>query len=83
MSLADDLAPDPRPLTGLLEGVVHRIDGDGLHVRLTSGPQRFVHGPCRWSAPEGAGTPPAGTRCLVARSDARRWWVVAFDRWPA
>lgn len=26
--------------------------------------------------------PPPGTRCLVVRSDARRWWVIAFDSWP-
>lgn len=73
----------PSALDGLLEAVVHRVDADGLHVRLTGGQQRFVHGPCRWAAPEAAGDPPAGTGCLVARSDAGRWWVVAFDGWPA
>lgn len=73
----------PRALDGLLEAVVHRVDADGLFVRLTAGQQRYVHGPCRWAAPEGAGDPPSGTRCLVARSDAGRWWLVAFDGWPA
>lgn len=97
MSTAELDRRRPPAFNGPLEAVVHRVDSSGLYVRLVGTGQRFVHGPCSWSRPPAAvpagepvhthdidhDTPPPGTRCLVVRSDRRRWWVIAFDRWPA
>ena len=82
---------------GPTEAVVHRVGDDGLFVRIVRSGQRFIHGPCTWSRPVPAaeagdpphdhgidhGTPRPGTRCLIIRSDAGRWWVISFDGWPS
>lgn len=97
MGVAELDRPPPRAFDGPTEAVVHRVGADGLFVRIVRSGQRYVHGPCRWSRPTPAGTagdpphthgidhgnPPAGTRCLVVRSDRGTWWVIGFDGWPS
>lgn len=75
--LADQIPAASPSLSGDLEAVVHRVDDGGVYVRLVAGGQRYVTGPCAHPG----GSPPAGTRCLVRRSDRRRWWIVTFDGW--
>lgn len=74
-----------RQVEGPRTATVRRSDGGRLLVTVDGlGDDRLI-GPCRWARPDGAGQPPAGTRCLVLFADAGVGdpWVVAFDGWPA
>lgn len=36
-------------------------------------------GPCPWTPHPGPAYPTRGDRCLIARSDAGRWWILAWE----